>query len=172
MKTIIYNNDSLTEEEINRRVIRVKALIINSKSELLIGYSHDTYQFVGGHIEENEDLIEGLIREVEEEAGIRLKKEEIQPFFLRKKYLRNYPKESDNSCYEYYYYVVYSNRLPDLTKVNYTESEIIGRFELRYISLNELEKELEENKKVSEATKIVEEENLEAISIYKELYNM
>lgn len=169
MKTIIYNKENVTDEEVTRRVIRVKALLINSKNELLLGYSHDTYQFIGGHIEEGEDMIEGLKREVEEESGIVLKDEKINPFFLRKKYLRNYPNESDVSCYEYYYYTINTDRLPNLGNVNYTEAEKVGKFELRYIPLDQLEEEFEENKKVSERTAIVQEENLEAIKIYKNL---
>lgn len=169
MKTIIYNKENVTEEELTRRVIRVKALLINSNNELLLGYSHDTYQFIGGHIEEGEDMIEGLKREVEEESGIILKDEKINPFFLRKKYLRNYPNESDISCYEYYYYTINTDRLPNLGNVNYTEAEKVGKFELRYIPLDQLEEEFEENKKVSERTAIVQEENLEAIKIFKNL---
>lgn len=169
MKTIIYNKENVLDEEVTRRVIRVKALLINSKNELLLGYSHDTYQFIGGHIEEGEDMIEGLKREVEEESGIVLKDEKINPFFLRKKYLRNYPNESDVSCYEYYYYTINTDRLPNLGNVNYTEAEKVGKFELRYIPLDQLEEEFEENKKVSERTAIVQEENLEAIKIYKNL---
>ncbi len=169
MKTIIYNKENVTDEEVTRRVIRVKALLINSNNELLLGYSHDTYQFIGGHIEEGEDMIEGLKREVEEESGIILKDEKINPFFLRKKYLRNYPNESDISCYEYYYYTINTDRLPNLGNVNYTEAEKVGKFELRYIPLDQLEEEFEANKKVSERTAIVQEENLEAIKIYKNL---
>ena len=169
MKTIIYNQDLLDEKDVKYRSIRLKALIINSKNELLVGYSHNTYQFIGGHLEEGEDLIEGLIREVEEEAGIKVEKEEIKPFFLRKKYYKNYPEENANSCYEYHYYVINTDRLPDLTKVNYTEAEKVGKFELRYIPIEKIEEEFEENKKVSERTKIVEEENLEAIKIFKSM---
>ncbi|MBQ7104486.1 MAG: NUDIX hydrolase [Bacilli bacterium] len=169
MKTIIYNQDLLDEKDVKYRSIRLKALIINSKNELLVGYSHNTYQFIGGHLEEGEDLIEGLIREVEEEAGIKVEKEEIKPFFLRKKYYKNYPEENANSCYEYHYYVINTDRLPDLTKVNYTEAEKVGKFELRYIPIEKIEEEFEENKKVSERTKIVEEENIEAIKIFKSM---
>ncbi len=169
MKTIIYNQDLLDEKDVKYRSIRLKALIINSKNELLVGYSHNTYQFIGGHLEEGEDLIEGLVREVEEEAGIKVEKEEIKPFFLRKKYYKNYPEENANSCYEYHYYVINTDRLPDLTKVNYTEAEKVGKFELRYIPIEKIEEEFEENKKVSERTKIVEEENIEAIKIFKSM---
>lgn len=169
METRIYNDYSISEQDVDNRIIRVKALIINSKQELLVGYSHDTYQFIGGHIEKNEDMLEGLKREIEEESGIILKDEVIRPFFLRKKYLKNYPTDNTNSCYEYYYYTINTDRLPDLEKVNYTKDEKNGNFELQYISINDIEKTFKDNMKVSEKTKIIEEENLEAIEIYKNL---
>lgn len=37
MKKILYNDDNLTKEEINETVIRTKALMINSKDEILMG---------------------------------------------------------------------------------------------------------------------------------------
>lgn len=169
METIIYNKDNIEEKDVRYRSIRLKALIINSKNELLVGYSHNTYQFIGGHLEEGEDLIDGLIREVEEESGISVEADEITPFFLRKKYYRDYPEENANSCYEYHYYVINTDKLPDLSKVNYTEAEKVGKFELRYIPLSKVEQEFEDNKKVSERTKVVEEENLEAIKVYKKM---
>lgn len=169
MEIKVYNQDSMNENEVKYRSIRVKALIINSKNEMLVGYSHNTYQFIGGHLEEGEDLVEGLIREVEEEAGMKVEKSEIKPFFLRKKYYRDYPEKDSNSCYEYHYYTINTDKLPNLNNVNYTEAEKVGKFELRYIPIDEIENEFEENKKVSERTKTVQEENLEAINVFKNL---
>lgn len=171
MKQIIYNSDLLKEEEIKRKEIRVKALVINSKDEMLVGFSHNTYQFIGGHIENDEDMIEGLKREIKEESGIEIDNEQIIPFFIRKKYYRNYPEINSNSCYEYYYYVINTDKIPNLNCVNYTDAEKEGKFELRYIPLNSIENEFENNKSVSEKTAIVEEENLEAIAIYKDFIN-
>ena len=51
MKEIIYNYDLLDESDINNIVERVKAIIINSNDEILIGYGDKTYQCVGGHVE-------------------------------------------------------------------------------------------------------------------------
>lgn len=43
MKEIIYNHDNLKETDIDETVIRVKALIINSNNEIMLGYAHKTY---------------------------------------------------------------------------------------------------------------------------------
>ena len=53
MKEIITNKYNLKEEEMTEVVKRVKILIINSNNEILLGYSHNDYQFPGGHVEDN-----------------------------------------------------------------------------------------------------------------------
>ena len=52
MKEIITNKYNLKEEDLTEIVKRVKVLLINSNSEILLGYSHNEYQFPGGHVED------------------------------------------------------------------------------------------------------------------------
>ena len=54
MKESIYNYDNLKLEDVDEVIVRTKALLINSSNEILLGYSHHTYQFPGGHLEEGE----------------------------------------------------------------------------------------------------------------------
>lgn len=70
MKRIIYNEDELKDNEIDKVITRVKALIINDSDDILLGYSNNIYQFPGGHLNKNEDEVLGLIREVKEETGM------------------------------------------------------------------------------------------------------
>ena len=55
MEQIIVNKDCIQEKEITEIVKRVKAIIINSKNEILLVYSHNVYQFLVGD-DENGDL--------------------------------------------------------------------------------------------------------------------
>ena len=167
MNTKVYNYDNLLERDINRVVTRVKALIINSKNELLLGYANGIYQFIGGHIEKNESLIDGLLREIEEESGIVLSSIQLSPFFKRIKYVKDYPKEGENSCYEYYYYLMRTDKRPDLKLVNYTDDEKRGGFQLIYVPFDQVEEIFENNKNVSERAKNIAIENLETIKMYK-----
>ena len=80
MKDIITNKHNLKEEDITEVVKRVKILLINSKNEILLGYSHHDYQFPGGHVENGEELIQTVNREIKEETGIDLKLKNIEPF--------------------------------------------------------------------------------------------
>lgn len=70
MKRIIYNADQVSEKEVTDSVVRVKAILINSLDEVLLGYSYHQYQFIGGHVEEGETLESAISREVLEETGI------------------------------------------------------------------------------------------------------
>ncbi len=167
METKIYNYDNLLESDINRTVTRVKALIINSKNELLLGYSNGIYQFIGGHIEKDEDLIAGLFREIAEESGIILNIEQLTPFFKMIKYVKDYPKKGDNSCYECYYYSMRTDERPNLKLVNYTDDEKRGDFKLVYVPFDQVEEIFMENENSSERSKTIALENLETIKVYK-----
>lgn len=54
MRRILLNDDNLKEEELDFEVIRVKGLIINSAGDILIAHNNGTYQFPGGHKEDDE----------------------------------------------------------------------------------------------------------------------
>ena len=56
----------------------------NGKKQILLskrkntGYKDGEYELPGGHLEENEDLYEAMIREAKEELGISLKRENLK----------------------------------------------------------------------------------------------
>lgn len=166
MERIFYNEDNLGEKDINNYVGRAKMLLINSKNECLLGYSNNTYQLPGGHLEENETYDECLIREVMEETGIELKKEKREPFFEIVYYCKNYPSENKNTSYVARYYEIKTDSKPDYSKIKLTDREKDGLFELRYVPLENIEKELEKNLEICERKKVVLD-TLEVVKIYK-----
>ena len=60
MKQVIINTDGIKENEIDESATRAKALMINSNNEILLGYGFGAYQFIGGHVNDNESITEGL----------------------------------------------------------------------------------------------------------------
>ena len=167
MKEIVTNKYNLTEEDMTEVVKRVKILLVNSNDEILLGYSHHNYQFPGGHVEENEELIDTVNREILEETGMDLKLKDLEPFARNLGYYKDWPEECKNRKIEIYYYEVKTDEKPNLDNTSYTESEKDGGFELRYIPLSNVEEELKKNAEEYGDKKGIAREMLELFSLYK-----
>lgn len=167
MKEIVTNKYNLTEEDMTEVVKRVKILLVNSNDEILLGYSHHNYQFPGGHVEENEELIDTVNREILEETGMDLKLKDLEPFARNLGYYKYWPEEGKNRKIEIYYYEVKTDEKPNLDNTSYTESEKDGGFELRYIPLSNVEEELKKNAEEYGDKKGIAREMLELFSLYK-----
>ena len=166
MKTKIINYDHIKEEDINDKVIRVKALLINSKKEILLASAYTTIQFPGGHLEVGETLNEGLKREVLEETGIVLNGE-YTPFFCLKYFLKDYPVKRNNRSIEIYYYYIFTDEPYNLENIYLDDQERNGEFNLNYVKLKDLKKYLKKNPGNLEINKIVTNEMLQAIKVLK-----
>lgn len=168
MKQIITNKHNLTETDITEVVKRVKVLLINSNNEVLLGYSHNDYQFPGGHVEENETLVQAVNREILEETGINLEIDSLEPFACAIGYYKDWPAEGKNRKIEIYYYEIRTNEKPNLENTEYTENEKDGNFELRYIPLTNVEEELGKNAEKYGDKKGIAREMLELFGVYKQ----
>ena len=142
MKEIIYNNDNLNVNDINNVVKRAKAIIVNSKGEILLGCGHNNYQIIGGHVEENETYKDCLIREVKEETGITIDDFDEKVILTIKYYCKDYPSKNLNTLFNANYYVIKTDQKPNMNLINLTENEKEGMFEFKYISKNDVINEL------------------------------
>ena len=167
MKEIITNDYNLQEEDMTETIKRVKILLINSNNEILLGYSHNEYQFPGGHVEDGESLIDAVNREVEEETGIILNIKELELFVCSLGYYKDWPELGKNRKIEIYYYEIKTDEKPNLVNTKYTNSEKEGNFELRYIPINNIENELINNAKIYEDKHGIAKEMLEVLKVYK-----
>ena len=167
MKEIIYNYDLLKEEDITEVVVRTKALIINNKN-ILLGKANSIYQFPGGHLEENESFEECLKREVMEETGIDINYDEIKRPFMKVTYKnKDWPEKGKNRKAEIYYYLIETDKNPDLTKVHYTENEKKGDFKVESIPLSKVINVLKKNMPNNEKNKVITPDMIMAIEEYK-----
>ena len=166
MRIILKNEYDIKDEEVNEVVKRVKVLLRNSNNELLLGYSHTAYQFPGGHVEDGEDLLDALNREILEEVGMSLDISDIEPFAERIAYYKDYPEEGKNRKNEIYYYEYVTDSKPDLSKTNYTEDEKLGNFELRYIPVDRVIEELSLNRDKNGDVRGIASEMLEVLEGY------
>lgn len=168
MKQIIINESNLKEEEINKKVLRAKLLIINSKDEILLGYGNNNYQILGGHLEENETFDECIIREIKEEAGITIKEEKRNPILTIIYMCKDYPNIGDKTKFLANYYIIKSDLKPNLEEVNLTENELEGLFELRYIHKDKIIEELNNSLKTCSNENVVKD----TIEVIKEYLNI
>lgn len=169
MKTLIDNKDKLKFEDITDNTIRVKAIMVNDRNEILLGYSFGEYQFPGGHIELGEDLNEGLKRELLEETGMIIDTSKLEPFMLIEHLTKDWPDVGNNRLSKIYYFIIKTNEEINLNKTNYTIEETIGNYELRYIPLDFVEEILMKNSEKSAKSKVIATEMLEAINEYKKV---
>ncbi len=138
MKTIIINDNNLTDEDIEREVIRVKGLIINSKGKILLAHNNNTYQFPGGHLEENESRDLCITREIKEETGIDVSVNE-DPFLVITTYDNDYFGSGRKVRNSIYYYRFFTDDTPNFNETHYDELELETDFNLFYVKFEGLD---------------------------------
>lgn len=86
----------------------VGCLVINNKGQVLLQkraaskrFNPNKYALCAGHVDSGESLENAMIRELEEEIGIKVSKEELHPYLEREITIRE-----TNSHITYFYYVI------------------------------------------------------------------
>jgi len=169
MKEILINNDNLSIDDIDEVVTRTKALIINDSNEIMLGYSSGVYQFPGGHLEDGEELIDCLIREVKEETGIELKNKNLTPFEKITYYSRNYRNSGKNRENDIYYFIVKTNEEYNLDNTSYDEGEKERGYTIKKIALSDVKDILIKSIPDNPINKIVVEEMIEVLNEYNNI---
>ena len=135
-----YNADKIKIEDVQLFTTRVKVFILNKDKDVLIATSDTGCQLPGGHVEENEPIKESIKREVREETGIELSDEEIKEPFYEIKYIKkNYKNSGKNRLSNILYYLVFSDKKPDISKINLTEREKLNNFAIQYVNIKNFE---------------------------------
>ena len=165
MKTIIYNDDNLQENEINRLSQRAKAIIKNDNDEILLACSNFNYHLPGGHLEKDESFEDCLAREIKEEVGVDIPKVTNEPILSIIYYNRDYPMKGTNSKTEARYYEINYEVVPDYKKIKLTDDEINGNFKLEYIKVDNIIKYLEKSLETCTREGVVKD-TIEALKEY------
>lgn len=169
MKRIFINDNNLQNDELDYEVIRVKGLVINDKDEILLAHNNNTYQLVGGHLENTEDMEGALIREIREETGM-LVEDITGPFMQITTYAKDYFNSGKNVCSKIYYYRVLTNNLPDKEKCEYDELERQTDFNLFYVKLKTFAEFIKQSITNGIINKDIGREMLLMVEEYNKLY--
>lgn len=134
-------NDVL--ERIDRENTKVRLLSFVD-GELVVANYAGFYMLPGGKIDENETLMEALVREVSEEVGFKIDESRVKELVCIDNYQTGYPYEGKtiNKHTKTYYYVT-DEELPLDLKQNLSDREILYNFYLNRMNVNELVSELE-----------------------------
>ena len=148
--------------------IKSRAIIVNSKDEILVANYGGVYLLPGGSASDGEDKYSAIVRELMEETGLEINKLDL---FLKLKYFqKGYPTRSGNVINRLVLTYYYVGNEKDAIKGDrkLTEKEIKDSFELRYYSILELEDILRKNKSDNPRIEYFNEELMEVIDSYKE----
>ena len=169
MKEFIINDDNLRDEDIEMKVIRVKALMFNSNGNILLAFNNNTYQFQGGHVNDDEDIDECIKREIREEVGIDVEIKE-EPFLSIETYDNNYFNTGKKVLNTIYYYRVFTDLEPDFSRTKYDQLEMKTDFDLFYVSFSNLEKFLISKIDSNEIDPKIAREMLHIVREYNQIY--
>ena len=124
-------------------------------------------------MEENETLLDCLKREIKEETELELEDEEINKNIIEKNthYTRNYRNTNKNRKNKIYYYIIKTNKLPNINNSHLDKNEIEGNYIIKMININNVENILIDSISLNEINKIIVEEMLDVINEYKKIYN-
>lgn len=167
MKIVIHNENNVKDEEVNNIVKRAKLLVENSKGDLLLGHTDDSYYLLGGHVENNESDEECLRREIKEEAGVDYTPKLTEPFFVIKYYTKDYPNVGDNSLFIANYYVIKDDLVPNYDNVDLTDGEALTHFKVVYLKPDDVIPELEKYLEICKSKNVV----LDTLEVMREYLN-
>ncbi len=170
MRELIINKDNLKPHDIQETVTRVKALMINEQNEILLAYCDDDYQFPGGHLNEGEDVYEGLIREVKEETGIESNKDDYYLFMVTKHYEKSYFRTGNNRLNIMIYFIYKKVPVIDDSNIDISNYERKNGFRLCYVNIDDVEDLLIDHTRKFPRFKDIAYEMLPVLDEYKNNY--
>lgn len=142
---IVINEGNLVKDEIDEISSKVRALLVDDDNNVLVANYSGVLLLPGGKLDDDEDVFDGIVRELSEEVGYRYKIDELKYLMTLNYYQNNYPKVNGtfkNRLVVTHYFVGEYNGIIE-ENCMLTDREKDNGFELRLISFEQVEKELE-----------------------------
>ncbi len=172
MKTIQYNKSNLTEDKIQRKVNKVRAILINDKGQCLLTKYTGLYMLPGGGVEEGENEQQAIAREILEETGIEIDSDKAIKFLRIKSYDANYydrvQKKEINRLTDTIFYEIHT--CDDINESNkrLTQSEKEKNHQVKFVNLSKIEYMVQTNISNNPKKPIFDREILTALREYRE----
>ena len=151
----------------------IKAFIVSSKNNMLIGKDENGYQLLGGNVGANEDITQALAKHIFNETGIVLdSKDSIEPFYEVRQYNKDYKGSGINRLSDMIYFLVKTDKLPNYKKLKLSERELAQKMPIEVVRRIMFHKLLKEYIDTEENTlnKIKAKEIMLAFEKMKEIY--
>lgn len=140
-----YNEDNLEDSEIDIVVTTVKAIVISSALNILIGKDKKGYHLVEAKVGPKESLEAPLFQALFEETGIRLDgKDKFEPFYEVRYYCKNFANSGKNKLSDTIYFLIFTDKEPNLDIFNLTPRQLLERPKMQYVFRDDFEKTIEE----------------------------
>jgi hypothetical protein len=173
IEIVKYNDDDLKDNEIDEVITRVKAFIVSSKNNMIVGFNDEGFQLIGGYVGAGEDIVASLKNIIYNECGIVLdNKDTIEPFYEVRYYNRDYKGSGINRLSDLIYFVVNTDKLPNHKKLKLSDKELAEKLPLEIIRRSLFGKELREyiENEENPVNRVKGKELLLAYEKYKEIY--
>ena len=156
-----YNDDNLRDDEIDDVILRVKAFIISSKNNVLIGRDEEGYKLLETTVAADEDIVTKLKNHIYFETGIALDaKDSVEPFYEVRYYNKDYKGTGVNRLSDTIYFLVKSDKLPNYKKLKLKPEEIAKKLPMEILRRSQfvgaLNQYIEEEQNVLYKTKVKE----------------
>lgn len=147
MKDIIINDFDLKDEELDKVVYKSRAILKDGDSILVANY-RNIYLLPGGKLDKDENEDDALIREVEEETGVKYNISDFTKELKLTYYQRGYETSEgeiiNRKVVTYYYLGKYKGLNKDNIKMS--KKELNGNFHTILMNINELKSVLTNEK--------------------------
>lgn len=126
--------------------MKSRAIITDNEGKILIGNYGGVYLLPGGSIDTGENPNDTILRELREETGLEF--QQLEPFAKIRYFQNRYPTREGRTINRllitYYYIGIEKDAIKHDRKL--TEKEIKDGFELKYYSVEEIGRMLEQNR--------------------------
>lgn len=163
---LVINDNNLYINEIHEFGSKVRAILLDDNNQILIANYGDVFLLPGGSIDDGENSISALLRELKEELGQEYNASELQYLTYLDYYQKNYPKRDGstvNRLIQTHYFV---GRYKGVLKQTLTDKEIKDNFRLELVSLDNLESIILNNKKNNPRNIYFQNELLTILNFY------